>query len=116
MVGEEFFYDTGATATQRIQDQAQHDGARVHVHLCRDVMIDEANQTQLVGIRFDNGQMLDGYTSISVGMPGMTHSYRTHGLLALLGDTNSPIVMASSRLKCHQKKYAGSRYGRIVSP
>src|SRR6266568_1639706 len=49
-----------ATATQRIQHETQHDGARVHVHLCRDIMIDEADEAQLVGIRFDNRQMLDG--------------------------------------------------------
>src|SRR5262245_24159992 len=28
------------------------------------------------------GRCWTGYTSISGGMPGMTHSYRTHGLLA----------------------------------
>src|SRR4029450_8407784 len=53
------------------------------------------------------GRCWTGYTSISGGRAGMTHSYRTHGLLTLLGDTNAPMVMASSRLKCHQKKYAG---------
>ena len=29
------------------------------------------------------------------------------GCLRLLGDTNPPMVMPSSRLKCHQKKCAG---------
>src|SRR5215510_15032068 len=53
------------------------------------------------------GRCWTGYTSISGGRLGMTHSYRIHGLPALLGDTNSPMVMASSRLKCHQKKCAG---------
>src|SRR5262244_2788809 len=54
------------------------------------------------------GRCCTGYTAISGGMPGMTHSYQTQmGCLRLLRDTNPPLVMAASRLKCHQKKCAG---------
>ena len=49
-----------AAATQRIQHKAQYDRARVHVHLRGHIVIDEADEAQLVGVGFENGQMLDG--------------------------------------------------------
>ena len=52
--------DKGRTATQRLQHAPQDDGARVHGHLWRDSMIDEAHEAQLVGIRFANRPRLDG--------------------------------------------------------
>jgi len=50
----------GAPATQRLQDQAQHDGACVHVQLWRDRMMHEADEPQWGGIRVDQGERLHG--------------------------------------------------------
>jgi hypothetical protein len=49
-----------AAAPQRIQHKPQHDRARVHLHLCRDVVVDKANEAQLVSVGLDNRQMVDG--------------------------------------------------------
>jgi hypothetical protein len=60
-MGKELFQAIpGATATERIQYQAQHDRARIHVHLCRHEVLDKSDKAQLVGVGFDNGQMVDG--------------------------------------------------------
>src|SRR5262249_32885696 len=48
-----------AAATARIPHQAQHDRPRVHVHLRRDIVIDKANETELVGVSLDNRPMVD---------------------------------------------------------
>jgi len=50
----------GTTAPQRLQAQAQHDGACGHVHRCRASMLHEADETQVVGRRCENGQRLHG--------------------------------------------------------
>src|SRR5262249_34516725 len=53
------------------------------------------------------GRGCTGYPAISGGRPGLTHASQTHGLRATARDTNAPMVMASSRLNCHQHKCAG---------
>ena len=49
-----------APATQCIQHETSHDGARVHVHCRRDVVIDQANEAPLVGVGLENRQRLNG--------------------------------------------------------
>jgi hypothetical protein len=76
LVREELFEAVErAAATQRIQHEPQHDGARVHVHLCGHVVIDETDEASLVGIGLLMGRGWTGYTSISGGMSGMAHSH-----------------------------------------
>jgi hypothetical protein len=61
LVREELFEAVQrAPAPQRISHETQHDSARVHVHRRRDVVIDQTHEAQLVGLGFDNGQMLHG--------------------------------------------------------
>jgi hypothetical protein len=49
-----------APATQRIAHKAQHDRARVHVHLWGPIGIDAADEAQLGGVGFENGPRVDG--------------------------------------------------------
>ena len=50
----------GAAATERVQPQCQHDGPRVHVHLRGYVVIDQADEAELVCVGRDNRQRVDG--------------------------------------------------------
>ena len=94
-----------AAATERIQHEAQHDRARVHVHLGRHAVIDEPDEAQLVGVGFDNRQMWTGYTSISWGMSCMAHSYGPMDVLNLLLIWRQQHLVMDSRMrKGHQKK------------
>jgi hypothetical protein len=61
LLGEELFQAVQRTAaTERIQHQGQHDRTCVHLHRRRHVVIDQADEAQLVGIGLHNGQMVDG--------------------------------------------------------
>jgi hypothetical protein len=95
-----------AAATQRLEHEAQHEGARVHVHRCGYGVMDAANQAQLGSGGFANGQRVDGghldrrrdalQTSLSWG-PWSARCCE---------DCNPPLVLASARPKCHEKKEA----------
>jgi hypothetical protein len=58
LVGKTLFQPIQRTAaTERIQHEAEHDGARVHVHLGGHEVVDEPDEVKRVSVGFDNREM-----------------------------------------------------------
>src|SRR5262249_17267531 len=81
LLGEELFQAVQrTTATERIQHHGEHDRPGIHPHLRRHVVIDQADEAQLVGVGLENGQMVDRVHLDSGGYS--LHSSLPRGTLA----------------------------------
>ena len=87
-----------APATERIEHEAQHDRARVHVYLRGHGVMDEANEASLVGVGFEHGQMVDG-VHLDLGWEARQSALprRTLAVCCHFGHCNPPLGMASGR-------------------